>query len=111
MGAKLPGGAGGPFYGKDYSLLAHFTIYQLDSTPVVQNVPQVLDILQGTGLKFQPGPLGTRVEGDWEEVMAAIRRCHGCLAVQHRVLTTILIHDEHLPNSFHKEPQSCKASS
>ena len=33
-------------------------------------------VFAGSGLDHQLHAYGTNVEGDWEEVMAAVRRCH-----------------------------------
>lgn len=33
-------------------------------------------VLKATGLKIQLHAYGTNLEGEWEEVMAAIKRCH-----------------------------------
>jgi uncharacterized protein (TIGR00106 family) len=33
-------------------------------------------VLRETGLKIQLHAYGTNLEGDWDEVMAAIKRCH-----------------------------------
>jgi uncharacterized protein YqgV (UPF0045/DUF77 family) len=96
---------------------AHFIIYLLDSSPLRQDVAEIMRALQGTSLDFQAGPMGTKVQGDWDEVMAAIHHCHQDLARKHeRVLTTIVIDDEQNPvpfsnNSVRKEVQSCRVSS
>ena len=40
------------------------------------------------------GPLATAVEGDWEQVLTAIRHCHQAMREQHpRIITTITIDD------------------
>jgi uncharacterized protein (TIGR00106 family) len=36
-------------------------------------------ILQVSGLKYELHPNGTAVEGEWDEVFAAIHRCHETL--------------------------------
>jgi uncharacterized protein (TIGR00106 family) len=33
-------------------------------------------VLQKSGLKHQMHAYGTNVEGDWDEVMAAVKQCH-----------------------------------
>jgi uncharacterized protein (TIGR00106 family) len=42
-------------------------------------IAQVQRILEGSGLQHELHANGTNVEGDWDEVMAAIRRCHEAL--------------------------------
>jgi uncharacterized protein (TIGR00106 family) len=36
-------------------------------------------VLQQAGLKHQLHAYGTNIEGDWDEVMAAVKRCHEVL--------------------------------
>jgi len=77
---------------------AHFRIYRLDTPSLTQNVAEVIDTLQCTRLEFHAGPLGIRVQGELEEVMAAISLCHRRLAREHRILTTIVIDDDRTPD-------------
>jgi uncharacterized protein YqgV (UPF0045/DUF77 family) len=97
-------------------LLVHFNIYRLDSSPLAQEVAEVVRTLQTTSLKFQPGPMGIRVQGQWDEVMAAIRKCHQHLIRKHlRVLTTIVIDDDQNVATFSlqqgEKPCTASASS
>ena len=39
-------------------------------------VARVLDIVDKSGLPYQLTAMGTLVEGDWDEVLALVRRCH-----------------------------------
>ncbi len=34
------------------------------------------EVIRGSGLKVQLHAYGTNVEGDWDEVMAVLKRCH-----------------------------------
>ncbi|QEG02630.1 hypothetical protein Mal15_67510 [Stieleria maiorica] len=43
---------------------------------VSQYVAECQDVLQEAGLKHQLHAYGTNIEGDWDEVFAAIKRCH-----------------------------------
>jgi len=94
---------------------AHFRIYRLDTPTLTQDVAEVIGILQTTPLEFHPGPLGIRIHGGLEEVMAAICLCHRSLGRDHRILTTIVIDDDPASDTMyttiHKESQPCKASS
>lgn len=36
-------------------------------------------VLQRSGLKHQLHPYGTNIEGDWDEVMAAVKACHSAV--------------------------------
>ena len=33
-------------------------------------------VLAGTGLSYAMHPYGTNIEGEWDEVMAAVKACH-----------------------------------
>jgi uncharacterized protein (TIGR00106 family) len=75
-------------------MLAEFTIYPTDKTHLSKDVARVIEILEDIGVDYRLGPMGTAVEGDWEQVMSAIRRCHEAMGAGHsRVITTITIDD------------------
>ncbi len=42
---------------------------------VGQYVARSLDIIDKSGLDYRLNPMGTVVEGEWDEVMALVRRC------------------------------------
>jgi uncharacterized protein (TIGR00106 family) len=59
-----------------------------------QYVAEVIRIIEESGLPHETHAMGTLVEGDWDEVMALIRKCHTrMLQDTSRVLTTIKIDD------------------
>jgi len=59
-----------------------------------KDVAKVIETLESTGLDYHLGPMSTAVEGNWEQVLEAIRRCHQAVALNHdRVVTTIMIDD------------------
>lgn len=45
-------------------------------------VAEALALLDGTGLKYRLGAMGTEIEGSRDEVFAAIAKCHGALAAK-----------------------------
>jgi len=58
-------------------VLAEFSIFPMDKGESVSAyVARVLDIVDKSGLAYRLGPLGTCVEGEWDEVMQVIRQCH-----------------------------------
>lgn len=47
-----------------------------------------------SGLNYRVGPMGTVVEGDWDEVFGLIKRCHNLMMkYADRVITTISVDD------------------
>jgi uncharacterized protein (TIGR00106 family) len=75
-------------------MLAEFTIYPMDGTHMSRDVARVVGILETAGVEYRLGPLATAIEGDWDQVMNAIRHCHAAMREQHpRVITTITIDD------------------
>lgn len=72
-------------------LLAEISIWPMDKGESVgQYVARVLDIIDRSGLPYKLGPLGTCVEGEWDEVMALFKQCHEALAADsNRIACTI----------------------
>ncbi|NOX44701.1 MAG: MTH1187 family thiamine-binding protein [Caldiserica bacterium] len=57
-------------------------------------VAEVIDLVDRSGLPYLLTPMGTIVEGEWDEVMALIKRCHQrMLELAPRVATRIYIDD------------------
>lgn len=55
---------------------------------------KVADAIDTSGLSYRVGPMGTVVEGEWDEVMALAKQCHELMLSQtERVLTTIRVDD------------------
>jgi uncharacterized protein (TIGR00106 family) len=58
-------------------------------------IAEVLDLVDASGLPYQLTPSGTCIEGEWDEVMALVRRCHDrARALSSHVMTTIEIEDD-----------------
>jgi uncharacterized protein (TIGR00106 family) len=81
-------------------MLAQFSIYPMQTEHMSKDVATVIETLESTGLDYHLGPMSTAVEGGWEQVLAAIQRCHQAVAKDHaRVITTIVIDDrKHQPH-------------
>jgi uncharacterized protein (TIGR00106 family) len=43
---------------------------------VSEYVARSLDIIDASGLPYQLTPMGTILEGEWEEVMAVVQQCY-----------------------------------
>lgn len=57
-------------------------------------VAKVMTIIDASGLPYRAGPISTTIEGDWDECMALVKRCHHALLENSgRIITTIKIDD------------------
>jgi uncharacterized protein (TIGR00106 family) len=57
-------------------LLAEFSLTPLDKGASVSPwVSRSLDAIDRSGLPYRLGPMGTCVEGEWNEVMALLKTC------------------------------------
>jgi uncharacterized protein (TIGR00106 family) len=75
-------------------MLAEFSINPMNTEHMSRDVARVIETLEATGLGYRLGPMGTCVEGDLDQILTAIRRCHQAVAGSHeRVITTIVIDD------------------
>jgi len=55
---------------------------------------EVLRIIDSSGLPYKINPMGTVIEGEWDEVMRLIKKCHeAVMKTGERALTTIVIDD------------------
>ena len=55
---------------------------------------QVAKLIDTSGLDYRVGPMGTVVEGDWEQIMRLARQCHiAVMQSSSRGMTTIRIDD------------------
>jgi uncharacterized protein (TIGR00106 family) len=77
------------------SVLAEFSIVPLGTGASVSPVvARMIRIVADSGISYRANPMGTVVEGEWDEVMKLIRTCHQeALKDAERVLTRISIDD------------------
>lgn len=77
------------------SVLAEFSIVPLGKgAGMSEFIAQVLKAVIDSGVSYRTNPMGTVLEGDWDEVMGVIRKCHHLIMQgSERVLTTIRIDD------------------
>jgi uncharacterized protein (TIGR00106 family) len=61
---------------------------------VSEDVACVLNLVDKSGLDYRLNPMGTVVEGGWDEVMSLIKQCHAeTLKGASRIVTKITIDD------------------
>jgi uncharacterized protein (TIGR00106 family) len=76
-------------------MLVQFSVVPLGrGESIGAQVAKILDLVDGSGLAYRLTPMGTIVEGEWDEVMALVGKCHReALKDAPRALTTITIDD------------------
>jgi len=76
-------------------MLAEFSVVPIGKgESVSQYVAECLRIVEGSGLPYRLNPMGTVVEGDYDDVMSVIRECHMRVTeLCPRVITSIKIDD------------------
>jgi len=63
------------------SVLAEFSMSPMDKGPSVSKyVARSLEIIADSGVPYRLGPMGTCLEGEWDEVLGVIRRCYERMA-------------------------------
>ncbi|MBF0149101.1 MAG: MTH1187 family thiamine-binding protein [Magnetococcales bacterium] len=59
------------------SVLIEFSMTPLDKGESVSTyVSRSLDIIDNSGLPYQLGPMGTTLEGEWDDVMSVVKQCY-----------------------------------
>ncbi len=76
-------------------MLAEFSIVPIGKGESMgEDISRVIRIVEQSGLPYRANPMGTVVEGDWDEVMALFKRCHEeVLKNAPRVYSTLSIDD------------------
>jgi uncharacterized protein (TIGR00106 family) len=76
-------------------MLAEFSIIPIGvGSSLGDRLAEVLRIVDASGVPYKINPMGTVVEGEWDEVMRLIRKCHNAvMKTGERAVTTISIDD------------------
>ena len=74
-------------------ILAEFAMFPTDKGESVSiYVSQIIDIIDKSGLSYKLTPMGTIIEGSWDDVFAVITSCFKTLEKQSgRVYSTIKV--------------------
>ena len=80
---------------KEDFMLAEFSIVPIGAgSSIGDRLAEVLKIVDASGLPYKANPMGTVVEGEWDEIMKLIKKCHAVVMKSgERALTTISIDD------------------
>ena len=64
------------------------------SASLSDRLAQVATVIDQSGLDYRVGPMGTTVEGEWDQIMALAKRCHDvALQSADRIMMTIQLND------------------
>ena len=64
-------------------------------THLSRDLADILKLIDESDIRYALTPFGTCLEGEWDEIMTLVRRCHDqARTVSKHVLTTIRIEDE-----------------
>ena len=76
-------------------MLVEFSVVPIGAgSSIGDHVSRVLKIVDASGLPYKINPMGTVVEGKWDDIMGLIKKCHrNVLRGEERVYTTISIDD------------------
>ncbi len=76
-------------------MLAEFSIIPIGvGESIGDQIAKVLKIVDESGLPYRANPMGTVIEGSWEDVMSIITKCHQAVIKDSpRVVTTVSIDD------------------
>lgn len=76
-------------------MLAEFSVVPIGKGESLSSfVAECIKIVKASGIKYQLTPMGTIIEGDLEEVMNVIMKCHKrMMEMSNRVVTSIKIDD------------------
>ena len=76
-------------------MLAEFSIFPIgEGVSLSKYVARSMKLIDESGLKYRINPMGTVVEGEWDEVMELIKSCHhAILEDTQRVTCSIKIDD------------------
>jgi uncharacterized protein (TIGR00106 family) len=57
-------------------IMLEFSLMPLDQGPSIgEHVARSLEIVAASGLDYRLGPMGTVLEGEWDEVFRVVQRC------------------------------------
>jgi uncharacterized protein (TIGR00106 family) len=73
------------------SMLVEFSVVPVGvGVSISPQIARVLKIVAESGVNYKANPMGTVLEGDWDTVMAVVRKCHDAVMKDsERALTTI----------------------
>jgi len=90
------------------SMLFELSITPLGDVHLSDEIAQILEVIDRSGLPYQLTPGSTYIEGSWDEVLPVIRACHESARRSSRhVITSVRIEDDGgEPNKIRRNVES-----
>jgi uncharacterized protein (TIGR00106 family) len=74
-----------------FMVLVEFSMFPTDKGESVSEfVAKVLKVIDSSGIDYQLTPMGTILEGSWEEVMSVVTKCFNSLEAHCNRITTVI---------------------
>ncbi len=76
-------------------MLVEFSIIPIGvGSSIGDQLAEVLKIVDASGMPYKVNPMGTVIEGEWDEVMKLIKKCHrAVMQTGERAITALSIDD------------------
>lgn len=90
-------------------MLIEFSIVPIGSgSSLGDRLAEVLKIVDESGLPYKVNPMGTVVEGEWDELFGLVKKCHkAVMKKEERALTIISVDDRKgKPNRLEEKVKS-----
>jgi uncharacterized protein (TIGR00106 family) len=90
-------------------MLVEFSIIPIGvGSSLGAHLAEVLKIVDASGLPYKVNPMGTVIEGEWDEIMKLVKKCHKTvMKIGERTITTISIDDRKgKPNRIEEKVKS-----
>jgi uncharacterized protein (TIGR00106 family) len=80
---------------EETEMLAEFSVVPLGKgESVSQYVAECIKIVESSGIEYRMNPMGTVLEGEYDQVMSVIRACHmRVMELSSRAITSIKVDD------------------
>jgi uncharacterized protein (TIGR00106 family) len=74
-------------------IMAELSMFPVDKgESLSESIAKILEVIDGSGISYRLNPMGTVLEGEWDEVMGVIKKCHQTLEAEcNRIYSTVKI--------------------
>ncbi len=76
-------------------MLVNFSVFPVGAGESLSGqVKEIIEIIDSSGLSYRLGAMGTTVEGEWDEVMSVVKKCHYKLREKNRRVYLVMTVDD-----------------